>query len=1025
MDFLPEHLKTIFTFGGTRVQILAGDILNLGEPELKGGPPPQAVVTGEDNYLTMQRGVSRKLRLLLGADYAHQAQLASPVSAGSVLLSDLQAGDAAPVSFRYVLHAVVFDYDSSERPLEELVCQASALSLEKAAQSGVTSLAFPALGASSDALSLVSSARCLAESIKTFLAQERPLQHIYLALNPPSLSGSPEAVQRRLDKLVEFVREVNLVLDLPYDPRGRLRQERDFYGRREELALLKDLIAGAIPGKRHLALIGGPGMGKGVLLDQLYLQERAAIEGRFLARVEFTPLYSSTPPAFIYRKLISGMLRHEADPEGQRLLREIYADTGLDCEHFLQFLDANAERYGDLVFLVDGLPEMTPLEEGDSAASDPAAAGDPAIAGNPPVNTPVPTTADQVFYKDLDRLQRRVRFFFAFPAPRTRDAAAETLKLWGELAPEFSAGLELSWLRAMSDAGRREWVEALLQKYLGIAPQLPLEIQQFLEGEAGNHPYIISLAGFLLVERLKQYCLEHPEEGAPMERGLFLERSLLRTLAAAARKALEKPRQEFMDRLLADLPGQEALDLFNLGRAELLDEQRRLLGPALAAGDPNAQSRFAELLLQDDPRKYLHKESLEWLEQNGYLAVDGQGRQSIAIPALSAYAVERLGGFKRPEDRPTHVTIGLLFLPGPARKRKGGPPPHIRTLFDHRGARLVSAVKPFADEQRKEFMAGFSSFLSAQHLQVQPPAAGKRPAFRNAEEVGTYLLTQFAVLAVKRYLENPPPGCTINFLVDEAIQEIPWELMLEAAYAGEIPFRVGRSVISAQPPGNVRPAVRGPGSIQALLIGDPTGDLEAAAETVRWLGQTLAQDPRFEKPEVMIGPQECQRVRVMTALSSGRYGLVHYSGHSYYAKGSSAWVLSDGDLPADQITSAVQAGPPALVFSASCSSAAAGEVRQIEYENQAFDLPGAFLNGGVEAYLGTLWEVEAGASRRLVERFYGALISGEHSLGECLRQARQGLKVEQESQRQLDWLAFMLYGDARLRPDELYPAFRG
>ena len=286
------------------------------------------------------------------------------------------------------------------------------------------------------------------------------------------------------------------------------------------------------------------------------------------------------------------------------------------------------------------------------------------------------------------------------------------------------------------------------------------------------------------------------------------------------------------------------------------------------------------------------------------------------------------------------------------------------------------------------------------------------------------MLSQFATLTVKRYLEKPPPDCSINFLIDDPIKDLPWELMLEAAYAGDIPFRVGRSIISANPPGNIRPPVRGPSSVKALLIGDPTGDLLASTYEIEWLAAAFKTNPRFDEPDVFLGSEQCLRIQVLNALSSGRYGLVHYSGHSRYSPDGSAWVLSDGEVTTDQLTSAAQAAPPAMLFSSSCFSGTGGEWKMAEYENQAFDLPGAFLGAGVEAYIGTLWEVEADAARRLVERFYTNLMSGEASLGECLRRARQSLKLEQERYNKIDWLAFILYGDPRLMPVELFPAFR-
>jgi CHAT domain-containing protein len=122
------------------------------------------------------------------------------------------------------------------------------------------------------------------------------------------------------------------------------------------------------------------------------------------------------------------------------------------------------------------------------------------------------------------------------------------------------------------------------------------------------------------------------------------------------------------------------------------------------------------------------------------------------------------------------------------------------------------------------------------------------------------------------------------------------------------------------------------------------------------------------------------------------------------------------------LTNAVQMAPPAFVFSSSCWSAASAEELPVSYEDQTFDLPGAFLQAGVEAYVGTLWAVDELAARQLTEKFYEEFLRGEHSLGECLRLAKWDLKQQEEREKKLNWLAFILYGDPTVKPARLFPA---
>jgi CHAT domain-containing protein len=183
----------------------------------------------------------------------------------------------------------------------------------------------------------------------------------------------------------------------------------------------------------------------------------------------------------------------------------------------------------------------------------------------------------------------------------------------------------------------------------------------------------------------------------------------------------------------------------------------------------------------------------------------------------------------------------------------------------------------------------------------------------------------------------------------------------------------------------------------------------------------MRDDGRFtlDDEDILIGSNACRLLRLLRQLRSGQYGLIHYSGHSVFEGDQSAWVLKDGRINTFDLTSSLRDAPPAMVFSSSCESAEAGEPRAIKYEDQTFDLPSAFLNAGVEAYVGTLWEVESTAARQFAEAFYRALLTEGHCLGEALRLAKMASKAVRD---RINWLAFILYGDPHAEPGHLFPA---
>jgi hypothetical protein len=323
-----------------------------------------------------------------------------------------------------------------------------------------------------------------------------------------------------------------------------------------------------------------------------------------------------------------------------------------------------------------------------------------------------------------------------------------------------------------------------------------------------------------------------------------------------------------------------------------------------------------------------------------------------------------------------------------------------------------------------EFMQHYG--MCVRHL--KDPSAYPDPGpYRNLKEVGNHILTQFATGAIKAYLQGLPRDSTISLSVDHALKRIPWELMMEPAYTAEIPFRVGRRVVGKEPR-RFAPPVRGDDRVKVLLIGNPTGDLHLATREVEELKAQLENDGRFD-PVVRLGPESCTRGKLLRDLESGEYGWIHYSGHTKFEGYRSAWELPEGtSITTDRLTGALQMHPPAFVFSSSCESAETSAPGEAVFEFQTFDLPSAFLEGGVEAYVGTLWPVEASAAYELVMAFYEALLSGQ-SLGESLRQAKWACKGHEKRNRPgecvpVDWLAFVLYGDPHLMPGDLFPALR-
>jgi hypothetical protein len=848
----------------------------------------------------------------------------------------------------------------------------------------------------------------MCSAIKAYLAQERPLEAIYIILYLPD---KPE--QEHKDRNAAFIAEANLVLGVPYNPTLNIRQTREFYGRQEELKGIESVITDTKPdkGKHNVVILGGPRIGKWTLLDQLFERaqkpDSALKQGRHVVKVTFGRVHENTPASFVYRKFLCALHEIEQDEDIKREIKEAYADPEMDCAKFLRFLEDHSNRYPQVVFLVDHLPQLLDMEgEGAEKFKDVRA-----------------------FWRDIDRLKERVRFVY------TARADTQYQQLLDRLSGRFKDGLEVIRLKCVSEEDRESWINGLYQRYLE-RDATSVE-QRFIKQEAGSHPYLIGLACYALIEAIKRDAIMNPEHHPKK----YTEGSLERFFRQA-RQVIEGSRRAFFDQLMEPIDREELVlvELRTLATAVATEEEIDQLRQDLQKEDPDAKRRVQDLRdIMLYQRHYLHQETLRQLEARGYLVsadeakpVEPATAQFMAKP-FWLYVEDYFRTRRRMQEvvQPKDLVITLLkgyqepvaaTEAADAPSKSLGQDAHvIRTMFRSRGARIITAQKPFPPEIRQEFMDSFSQLINNRLHPAKHPDPG---VFQDLEEVGNYILTQFTTIEVKRHLQDLPHGSTVLLLVDDALKDIPWELMLETAYAGEIPFRVGRSIVSPRQPSLVRPPVRGPGKIKALLIGNPTDDLTTAKREVEWLAETLQRDERFAEPDVLIGASDCQRIRLLSRLSSSEYGLVHYSGHTRFDGERSAWQLRDGNITTDRLTNALQMAPPVLVFSSSCESAKASKSKVIKYEDQTFDLPSAFLQAGVEAYVGTLWEVYTEPAQGFVQEFYSAFLSAEYNLGECVRRAKWACKQRGRWQERIHWLAFVLYGDPHIRPGDLFPALR-
>jgi class 3 adenylate cyclase/CHAT domain-containing protein/tetratricopeptide (TPR) repeat protein len=256
--------------------------------------------------------------------------------------------------------------------------------------------------------------------------------------------------------------------------------------------------------------------------------------------------------------------------------------------------------------------------------------------------------------------------------------------------------------------------------------------------------------------------------------------------------------------------------------------------------------------------------------------------------------------------------------------------------------------------------------------------------------------------------------------IDDALVQMPWELLFDGHTFLCRRFSMGRIVSTQQPlvAGQERHQER---TIKMLIVADPQGDLEAAAQEGRTIAHELAAEARgFEL--------DLRSTRVSTPdikASLAQCDMLHYAGHADYDLSEpaySGWRLADGKLTARDILQTGKTAPtPALVFCNACRSGQteAWTISQ-EAEQGIYGLANAFLLAGAQHYIGTFWEIPDQPSCTFAIDFYRALARGTR-VGEALRSARQAL-AERYGEDSVVWASYVLYGDPTCCYVEAAPA---
>lgn len=137
----------------------------------------EALVSSDDNYLSMSGGVSAALLHAGGEEISQAAQKCVPVPLGDVAVTT-----AGKLRARFIFHVITIDYDQMILPSEEVLRSGTRKCLSLCESLGLKTIAFPALGTGVGGFSFAKAAEVMTKTIADHLLSNTIIKTVTLTL---------------------------------------------------------------------------------------------------------------------------------------------------------------------------------------------------------------------------------------------------------------------------------------------------------------------------------------------------------------------------------------------------------------------------------------------------------------------------------------------------------------------------------------------------------------------------------------------------------------------------------------------------------------------------------------------------------------------------------------------------------------------------------------------------------------------------------------------------------------------------
>lgn len=351
--------------------------------------------------------------------------------------------------------------------------------------------------------------------------------------------------------------------------------------------------------------------------------------------------------------------------------------------------------------------------------------------------------------------------------------------------------------------------------------------------------------------------------------------------------------------------------------------------------------------------------------------------------------------------------------------------PEVYTFQWHAASGQPSAAALYAIVPRN---AGLEAHLQEQFAELahlfnrfahpaSPPTGDADHKHDPLQSVGRLLFAHLLPSTIQQALRLLSAGSALTIATNDAT--IPWELVHDGENYLALKFALTRQVLATTSRQQPQPLRHSRWS--TLLIGNPTGDLPQATQEIEQLSQLIESIPETARPRLLVR-HRATKALVLQELASGRYDLVHYSGHALFnatQPAATGLLLAENEVLTLREIAEQLSGHP-IIFLNGCESArgqavsapSAGDDAGLAYLGSAAQgLATAFIQGGAQAFIGTFWPILDAGSQTFALHFYRLAIQGV-ALHEALRRTRQ--QLWRANPQDPLWASYSLYGDPTL-----------